>query len=327
MHKNEIHFTSDILVFGTMGTIAQDISGSLLSHGLNTVYVPFEQNVFNDEPGYRRALAKAIGTFRPKAVFPVGHPLAMSRFKKLIGHGVPLNEIINGRKHEPQLEEAVRNAILIVESEEKIRMLDSKVQFYALAKSLGLRQPALFRDADVTPENIKVVFKRDISFGGHGVHQPRSKEALDNLIVHQSRGEPYLIEEFIDGDDYSLDAVRFREPPQHETATDKMLTACKGSMYCGGYRCIKSKGNGPAERREPLDRNDPILAQMKSYAETVLEHLDYHGICGFDFRADNSGQIFLIECNPRFTGGISTQLASGFDLPWLLYRSIMPVER
>ncbi len=300
-------YSADILLFGTMGTIGQEVHASLAAHGLRVVSVPFMQNVFNDEPGYRRSLVRAISENCPKAVFPIGNPLAMSRFRNLVEQGLPLGEIINSRKIAPQTEEAVANAIFAVEKEETVRLLDSKVQFYALAKELGLRQPALFHDADAIPENTRAVFKRDISFGGHGVHLPRNKEALRNLIAHQSPGEPYLIEEFIEGTDYSLDAVR--------TETE---------LYCGAYMCISSKGNGPAEHREPLDRNDPVLAQMKSYAETVLGHLGYHGICGFDFRADSSGQIYIIECNPRFTGGISAQLAAGLDLPWLLYRSVTP---
>lgn len=313
---------TDILVFGTMGNVGPQVQGLLASHGLRTSAIPFMQNVFRDEPGYRRTLVRAIADYRPGIVFPIGHPLAMSRFKGLLDYGVPLGTVLNCRKVDDLWKEAVSNVRIAVEKEETVRLLDSKVRCHILARELGIMRPAVYDTPEDVPAGMKVIFKRDVSFGGHGVHLPKDIGALERLIAHQSPGEPFLIEEFIEGADYSLDAVRWG-----------------GKMVSGGYRCLPTessfraagrygaaclpaKGFGPAGYREVLHDGDPVLEKMRTCARTILEHLDYQGVCGFDFRADTSGNVRLLECNPRFTGGVAAQAAAGFDIPWTLYRML-----
>ena len=289
--KNGFAHDADVLVFGTMGSIGPEICRSLGAHGLDVASVPFLQNVFNDEPGYRRALSNAIASCRPRVVIPVGCQIAMARFNKLLRQGAESKEILNRRRPDPQLEEALQHV-----------RLDSKVQSYELAEKLGIRQPLKYNSANGIPANVRVVFKRDISFGGHGVHIPRNPDALRNLIAHQSPGEPYIIEKFIEGQDYSLDVIRFRD-----------------TFHSGGYKCIRPTGNGPAETREVLEEGDKVLEQMRFDAKLILDSIDYQGVCGFDFRTDDSGAVYMIECNPRFTGGIASQISAGFDIPWILY--------
>ena len=176
--KNGFVHDADVLVFGTMGQIGPEICRSLGAHGLDVASVPFLQNVFNDEPGYRRALSNAISSCRPKVVIPVGCQIAMARFNKLLRQGAESKEILNRRRPDPQLEEALQHVRLMTETEEKVRMLDSKVQSYKLAEKLCIRQPLRYNSEDDIPANARVVFKRDISFGGHGVHIPRNPDAL-----------------------------------------------------------------------------------------------------------------------------------------------------
>ncbi len=91
--KNGFVHDADVLVFGTMGQIGPEICRSLGAHGLDVASVPFLQNVFNDEPGYRRALSNAISSCRPKVVIPVGCQIAMARFNKLLRQGAESKEI------------------------------------------------------------------------------------------------------------------------------------------------------------------------------------------------------------------------------------------
>lgn len=303
---NGTPYETDILVFGTMGNIGPQVQELLASHGLRTAAVPFMQNVFRDEPGYRRTLVRAIADYRPGIVFPIGNPLAMSRFNGLLELGIPLGTVLNCRKADALWEEAVGNVRIVVEKKETVRLLDSKVRCHALARELGIMRPAVYDTPEDVPVGMKVVFKRDVSFGGHGVHLPKDMGALKRLIAHQSPGEPFLIEEFIEGADYSLDAVRWG-----------------GKMVSGGYRCLPTESSfGPAGYREVLHDGDPVLEKMRACAGTILEHLDYQGVCGFDFRADTSENVRLLECNPRFTGGVAAQAAAGFDIPWTLYRML-----
>ena len=261
-----------------MGSISGTVRASLESHGLRIKSADFDQKVFRDEPGYRRELMKLIGRFSPAAVFPIGHPLALSRFKPLLPESM----------------------VAAVESEEKIKTLDRKVPFSCLMSEMGIRQPFIYSSVEEA-QGKDVIFKRDISFGGHGVHRPKNMESLRNLIAHQPQGEPYLIEEYIDGEDYSVDVVRF-----------------DGFFRAGVYRTVAAVGgNGPSTIRESID-----FPELEDIARTISDRVDWHGACGFDFKVDTAGIPYILECNPRFTGGIGTQISAGFDIPQLVWEHI-----
>ena len=278
----------DILLFGTMGHIGEDVQHCLERHRLKVARVEFPQNVFRDESGYRRSLAKSLEHYSPAVVMPVGDSYAMSRAKDLLPAG----------------------CCATVDSPEKTALLNGKVSFSALCGKLGIRQPRLYSTVSETglpsaaqagkmdkDEIVQVVFKRDISFGGHGVHRPLSIEALNQLIAHQRPGEPYLIEEYVSGCDYSVDAVRM------------------GSFFSSGaYKTLSSNGNGPSLQRQSVD-----FPQLSEIARRIMEKVGYNGLCGFDFRIDSNGTPYILECNPRFTAGVRTQFEAGFDIPRLLY--------
>lgn len=257
-----------------MGDISHVVRSSLESHGLSVESAEFPQNTFRDEFGYGRGLLKAVEAYRPSVIFPVGDPLALSRLRKKLPDGVTA----------------------ATESEEKLKTLGYKVPFSCLMSEMGIRQPFLYSSVEEASGK-DVIFKRDVSFGGHGVHRPRNTAALLNLIDHQSPGEPYLIEDYIEGEDWSVDAVRFG-----------------GFFRASSYKALSSKGNGPSTRREVV--YFPALAET---ARAIMDRLDYNGNCGFDFKVDSAGIPYILECNPRFTGGIGSQIEAGFDIPYYLW--------
>lgn len=264
----------DILVYGTMGGIASVAASSLESHGLKVAQVPFPQNIFRDEFGYCRGLQKAVAALHPAMVMPVGCLIAASRVKADLPAGV----------------------VLPVDSEDNIRLLDGKVSGSRLAATLGVPQPRIYASPDDMGQK-QVVFKRNVSFGGHGVHLPWNRKSLDQLIAHQPKGEEYLIEDFVEGEDVSVDCVRL-----------------EGYFRASCYRSLKSKGNGPSVQREKAD-----FPRIVEYARRMLDYVGYRGVCGFDFRVDTAGNPFFLECNPRFTGGLESQISWGFDIPFVLW--------
>lgn len=263
---------SDILVFGTMGEIGTVAEESLKKHHLDVVRVDFPQNTLRDEPGYVRTLKKAIEQCHPKMILPVGCTIAISRTD-------------------------IPDAIFVpVGNENNIVRLESKTLSSALATELGIPQPRFFKDA-ADAQGTPVIFKRDNSFGGSGVYRPRTVQALQNLIDHEKGGK-FLIEEYICGQDRSVDAIRWN-----------------GYFRAECYQSVRQLGGqGPALEREKVEDQRLCL-----YARTILDAIDYQGVCGMDFRIDNSGRAYFLECNPRLTGGIALQIKTGFDIPFLLW--------
>lgn len=262
-----------VLVYGSMGNIADVVARSLRDKGIEVYAIGFPQNTFKDEPGYTRGLLKAIDAYKPTIIMPVGDTLAAARLKEELPEGI----------------------ILPVDLPEKIELLSSKVRSSALAASLGIPQPKLFENAESACGN-EIIFKRDKSFGGSGVYRPKTKEALVNLMNHEPGGR-FLIEEYIEGDDYSVDALRW-----------------DGYWRAACYKSLSNRGQGPSTLRQSAQ-----VPALETYARNILDSIDYHGVCGIDFRIDAGGNAYFLECNPRFTGGMEHQIASGFDIPYCLY--------
>ena len=285
-----------------MGNIGQDVRDALGVHGLDVRIMDFAQNVQRDEFGYRRLLMKTVAACRPRMIMPIGNPVTLAKIAGEAAAG-----------ESPRAFPGIWNGIVFaVESLDKIRQLDGKVSCSRLAASLGIRQPTIYSSPEEAGDR-QVIFKRDISFGGQGVHLPWNRKSLDNLIAHQSPGEPYLIEEFIKGDDYSIDVLRF-----------------PGFIRTGCYKVVEhhpaSGGSDRGSMCPSTQREMGTFPEIEQMALSILEKIDYNGICGMDFRVDAAGIPYFLECNPRFTGGVKSQVASGFDLPYLLYSHLLPVE-
>lgn len=71
---------------------------------------------------------------------------------------------------------------------------------------------------------------------------------------------------------------------------------------------------------------------MEQTGAELLSSLKWHGVAEIDFRWDGHATTpQLIEVNPRFWGGLTQSVASGWDYPWLLYRlaldgKVPPIE-
>lgn len=285
-----------------MGDIAPAVAADLREHGLSVAEMPFPQETLRDEAGYRRELRKVLESIAPRVVMPVGCQIAAARCRDILPEGT----------------------ILTADSAQNIGMLEGKVSASAIAARLGIPQPRIYTSVDDI-SSWPVIFKKDGSFGGRGVRKPTDRAALERILEHEAAsGKCYLIEEYVPGCDLSIDIVR-------------------GADGCGGqgnvrwscYRSLGSNGLGPSTGRQVLSPDDPLCAEMARCATAILDSIDYRGICGMDFRlaydgggsSGNAGRpaadsrLLFLECNPRFTGGLASQLSAGFDLPLLLLQA------
>ena len=199
-------------------------------------------------------------------------------------------------RHRSELPEGV---ILPVADADVMRLLDDKVSASELCRSLGIPQPHLYADNEFDAiTDYPVVFKRNHGLSGSGVYFPKDRIALDNLVA-STKGRPHLVMDFIEGDDVCVDAIRW-----------------DGYFHAECYKVLLPKGKGIS-----LVRQTVCAPSLVSHVRTILDACDYKGVCGVDFRIDvKTGEAFFLECNPRFSGGINTQIAAGFDIPFILWQ-------
>lgn len=189
--------------------------------------------------------------------------------------------------------------IIPYENVEKLLLLSNKGESTKIACKAGVPVPKVYVSADDV-ETYPVVFKTVIGNSAKGVYFPKNKEELLGLM-DEYRNKETLLQEWISGSDYSVDCVRW-----------------DGFWKSSVYHALvtKTDGGGTSTQREIV--HAPIL---EKYAKIFLDSMDFHGVCGLDFRYDSkTGKVAYIETNARFTGGLATPVTAGFDIPWIVYK-------
>lgn len=189
--------------------------------------------------------------------------------------------------------------IIPYENEQLLLNLANKAWATDKAATVGVPVPKVFNSADDVKQ-YPVVYKTVIGNSAKGVYFPKNREELLKLQdLHKD--DETLLEEWIGGTDYSVDCVRW-----------------DGFWKSSVYHALvtKTDGGGTTTQREIVN-----LPELEKYAKILLDSVDFHGICGMDFRYDTSnGRIAFIEVNARFTGGLATPVVAGFDIPWIVYK-------
>lgn len=196
-------------------------------------------------------------------------------------------------------DEFPKELIIPYESADKLLMLANKAESTEVARKAGVAVPEVYNSA----EEVKcypVVFKTVIGNSAKGVYFPKNKEELLKLM-DEHKNEETLLQEWIGGTDYSVDCVRWDG-------------FCKMSVYHA--LVTKTDGGGTTTQREIVE-----MPQLEAEAKKLMDAVDFRGVCGMDFRYDpKTNKIAYIETNARFTGGLATPVAAGFDIPWVVYK-------
>lgn len=189
--------------------------------------------------------------------------------------------------------------VIPYEGEEKLLLLANKAESTELARKAGVPVPEVYKSIDEV-KSYPVVFKTVIGNSAKGVFFPKDREELVKLM-DKHKDEETLLEEWIGGTDYSVDCVRWDG-------------FCKTSVYHA--LVTKTDGGGTTTQREIV-----YMPQLEAAALKLMDAVDFHGVCGLDFRYDaENNKIAYIETNARFTGGLATPVAAGFDIPWIVYK-------
>lgn len=189
--------------------------------------------------------------------------------------------------------------IIPYENEEELLLLANKAKSTEEARKAGVPVPDVYHSVDEV-KSYPVVFKTVIGNSAKGVYFPKTKEELI-VLMEEHKDVETLIEEWIGGTDYSVDCVRWDG-------------FCKTSVYHA--LVTKTDGGGTTTQREIVR-----MPQLEAEAIKLMDAVDFHGVCGMDFRYDPvDNRIAYIETNARFTGGLATPVAAGFDIPWVIYK-------
>lgn len=169
-----------------------------------------------------------------------------------------------------------------------------KIQNKAAVRSLtseviGLSVPKVWREKDIDNIEYPCVVKPVKGSAKKGVSYCKSPNDLSDAIDYaRSTGNNIIVEEYIDGREYSVEALSFHGKHQIVQITDKKTS---------GYPHFVE-----LEHHQPADISHDLRIKIEEVAIDILMKVGYSdGASHIEMKVNKNG-IYLIEINPRGGG-------------------------
>jgi predicted ATP-grasp superfamily ATP-dependent carboligase len=194
---------------------------------------------------------------------------------------------------------------------ENILKVHSKPDLFKLCVELGCNAPATYEvlnesDINTVIEKLSfpLVLKPERGGGGWAVSFITSKDELIRKWAEfdtEKHHNRLFVQQYIKGPLYGYGAL------------------CKNGTILAS-NCYHTVRQNPIGRGTPSFRRGCIIDEIEKQAEIIFRHLEWNGVCQFDFLQDEKdGKVYLIDGNPRFWGSTAHGLASGINFPYLFY--------
>lgn len=174
-----------------------------------------------------------------------------------------------------------------------------KLEFIRLAASIGLKVP-FTEKVDVNrpdlPETLQgkpFVVKPVHTRGGHEVKIMPAGETLASIEFDSDRD--YLVQEYISGQNVCSFAVVINGRVA--------LNLCYRPLLAVGHVSCAFQGFSQPE--------------VDAFVHKFAAETGFHGFLSFDFRENEAGDIYPIECNPRMTNGLLVTRSDAFRQAFL----------
>jgi len=224
-------------------------------------------------------------------------------------------------RHKRRLEEV---SIPCVGDWEAVRLVIDKDRFYALGQERGYRTPRTYSldELGTLPDGAfplaaKPKHRRVSADAGEDTFHKEmdrlrltvidDRSALEAFLAREARWLPHLVfQEYVPGLSNSMYTVGVYAAPGGE---------------------VRARFSGRKVRDYPADIGDCVVGENASVPDHVLDEVDrvvrelgLSGILEFEYkRHDATGELVLIEVNPRSWSWVGITSHAGADLPWTAY--------
>ena len=184
--------------------------------------------------------------------------------------------------------------------------LHEKDQLMAIAASLGLRVPKNY--TSIAEAEVPFVVKPTNLSSAKGVRYcftESDKQLINSSLADINSSNNYIIQEYIAGQ------------------------GCGYEVYCHNGKILTEYGHirlaeWPISGGSSVLRGRYIHPDMRPMAEKILSAVPWTGFAMFEFKFTPSGELVLIEVNPRIWGSINQPLQDG--CPLLVHSLGAPVQ-
>ncbi|MCR5835736.1 MAG: ATP-grasp domain-containing protein [Lachnospiraceae bacterium] len=152
-----------------------------------------------------------------------------------------------------------------------------------------------------------VIVKPTDRSGSRGITKLDSPKGLDDAVkkaIELSFEKKAIVEEYIDGNEYSMECISFEGEHKMLAVTKKYTTGAPHFIETG--------------HMEPSDLNEQTIEKAKEEISKALDALDIQmGVSHSEFKVDNEGNIKIIEIGSRMGGDCIgsdlVRLSTGYD--------------
>ena len=186
---------------------------------------------------------------------------------------------------------------VIVSSYETVKLVNDKFLFENLLSKNGILSPKTYKIGQWQNQKIetkaKWVLKPMQGVGSKGIYIG-NRNAIDRVIADKAlSGENYIIQEFIEGTEYTVDM--FIKAKKATCIVPRIRVEVREGL------CYKASTESNREFVEIINK--------------IISHFDFYGPINIQFiKQDISGDLYCIECNPRFGGSSVITLYAGINL-------------
>lgn len=125
-----------------------------------------------------------------------------------------------------------------------------------------------------------------------GIYYLRNKKDLEYYFDKIIDG--YVIQPYIEGNIYCADVIR-------DPKTSKVVVVVREELI----RTIKGLGVSVVVKRD---------YRIEEASKELVDFLKIKGCVNFEFIKDRDNNIYLLDCNPRFSGGIEFSCKAGYNM-------------
>jgi carbamoyl-phosphate synthase large subunit len=184
---------------------------------------------------------------------------------------------------------------LCLSSEETLELCRDKRKLFNFLKEKNIGNPIPTKELqslDVEKVSYPVVIKPFNGRSSQGLHYIHSNKEMKAFLACKSLHE-YVVQPFLKGNIITVDVVR-------QERTDLSVVICRKELL----RTPNGAGTSV------LVFSNPLLEEM---SREIANKLQIQGCVNFEFIESEDGRYHMLECNPRFSGGVEFSCMAGYD--------------
>lgn len=202
---------------------------------------------------------------------------------------------------------------LVSNTEECVRLTETKFAQRCAFEQNGIPVPRFFRvknEQDLQMLNLRypIIVKPLDSGGSQGIMKLDNPEGLTeafNIAIDHSRSREAIVEEFVDGREFSVEYLSCNGKHYFIQITDKVTSGAPHFIEMAHH--------------QPADISEEIASQIKAMVEKALTALKIENSPSHtEIKLNSEGELYIIEIGARLGGDYITsdlvRLSTGYDM-------------